>query len=140
MPAVFEHSHTVTADEIDDLGHASNLFYLRWTQAAAIAHSAVQGWPVEAYRRLGAGFVVRSHRIEYLRPALLGDEIIVRTWVADFRRTRSLRKYQIRHAQQRAVLAEAETLWAFVNFASGRPARVPPELKAAFEVVGEQVP
>jgi acyl-CoA thioester hydrolase len=135
MPAVYEHIHTVAAAEIDELGHAGNLVYLQWTQAAAIAHSALQGWPAEAYRRLGAGFVVRSHQIEYLRPAYVGERIVVRTWVADFRRASSLRKYEIRHADDGGLLARAETLWAFVNLASGRPTRIPPDLEAAFEIV-----
>ncbi len=134
MPAIYEHSHIVLPAEIDELGHAGNVVYLHWTQTAAIAHSAAQGWPGEAYRRLGAGFVVRSHSIEYLRPALLGDRLVIRTWVADFRRVSSLRKYEIRQADG-PLLAEAETLWAFVNLESGRPARIPPEVQAAFEVV-----
>ncbi len=66
MPAVFEHPLTVTPEHIDQLGHANNLEYLRWALAAALAHSAAQGWPVEAYERMGAGFVVRSHEIKYL--------------------------------------------------------------------------
>src|SRR5262245_11355460 len=95
MPAIYEHSHTVEPEEIDALGHAGNIHYLRWTQAAALAHSAAQGWPEEAYQQLGLGWVVRSHEIEYLRPALAGDELIVRTWVARFKRVTSLRRYQI---------------------------------------------
>ena len=140
MPAVYEHYHTVAAAEIDELGHASNLVYLQWTQAAAIAHSAAQGWPAEAYQRLGSGFLVRSHHIEYLRPALSGDEIVVRTWVADFRRASSLRKYEVLHRGDGGLLAKAETLWAFVNLATGRPARIPPDLQAAFEIVAGERP
>ncbi|HQU47038.1 MAG TPA: acyl-CoA thioesterase, partial [Pirellulales bacterium] len=84
MPAIYEHHHVVRPDEIDELGHANNLAYLRWLQDAAVAHSAVQGWPAEAYRKLGLGWVVRSHEITYERPALPGDAVVVRTWVASF--------------------------------------------------------
>ena len=49
---------------------------------AAIAHSTDNGWLPERYYELGAGWVVRSHQITYLRPALEGDELIIRTWVA----------------------------------------------------------
>lgn|SRR5487761_1439487 len=79
MPAIYEHRHVVVPDEIDELGHANNLAYLRWLQDAALAHSAVQGWPADAYKRLGLGWVVRSHEITYERPALAGDRVIVRT-------------------------------------------------------------
>ena len=54
MPAVFLHPHRVHEDEIDVLGHANNLAYLKWMLAAALAHSDVQGWPADRYHTLGA--------------------------------------------------------------------------------------
>lgn len=135
MPAVYEHLHTVLAEEIDALGHANNLAYLRWALAAALAHSAAQGWPGQAYRELGAGWVVRSHQIEYLRPTFAGDEIIVRTWVADFRKVTSLRRYRIIRRSDARLLAAAATDWAFVNYATGKPTRVPPEVISSFQLV-----
>jgi acyl-CoA thioester hydrolase len=135
VPAIYEHRHTVAADEIDELGHASNIVYLQWTQAAAVAHSSLQGWTPEAYRRLGMAFIARSHRIEYLRPALAGDELLIRTWVADFRSASSTRKYEVLRASDGAVLATAETVWAFIKLDTGRPTRIPPEIQAAFQIV-----
>src|SRR5262245_6791693 len=105
-------------------------------QSAAMAHSAAQGWPAEAYQRLGAGWVVRSHQIEYLRPAFPKEEIIVRTWVADFKKVTSLRRYEIVRGSGDAeiVLAKAATDWAFIHFATHQPRRIPPEVLAAFDV------
>ena len=135
MPAVFDHRHVVIAAEIDALGHVNNLAYLGWMQTAALAHSAAQGWPPEKYQELGLGWVVRSHQITYERPAFLGDEIIVRTWVAGFRRASSVRRYDILRAADAKRLASAATNWAFVNYANGMPARVPPEIVGSFELV-----
>ena len=70
------------ADAIDIHGHVNNQEYLRWMEEIAIEHSTAQGWPMERYLNSGASWYVRSHFIEYLRPALLGDEIAVCTWVA----------------------------------------------------------
>jgi acyl-CoA thioester hydrolase len=137
MPAIFEYRHSVTDAEIDDvLRHVNNLAYLKWMQMAAMAHSAAQGWPTEAYLKLGAGWVVRSHQIEYLSPALPGDEIVVRTWVADLGKATSLRRYKIvRGGAQETVLAVAATDWAFIQFANHVPRRIPPEVAGAFEIV-----
>jgi acyl-CoA thioester hydrolase len=135
MPGIYEHRLTAQASDIDELGHVNNLAYLAWMQAAALAHSAAQGWPGERYRQLGANWVVRSHHIEYLRPAMLGDEIVVRTWVADFRKVTSLRRYEIVRRSDDRLLAKAATDWAFVTRAAGRPTRVPPEVMQAFEIV-----
>jgi acyl-CoA thioester hydrolase len=135
MPAILEWTHTVVEHDLDGLGHANNISYLKWMQAAALAHSAAQGWPVEAYAALGCGWVVRSHFIEYLVPALLGDTIVVRTWVADLKKVTSLRKFLIVKAGRGDVLARAETNWAFVDYRTGSPKRIPPEVARAFEIV-----
>lgn len=139
MPAIFEHAHIVSDDDLDLLGHASNLSYLKWMQTAALAHSAAQGWPSEAYRQLGAGWVVRSHRIEYRQAAFGGDRIIVRTWVADMKKVTSLRRYDILRPGERGetLLATAATDWAFIHYATGVPKRIPAEVSAAFEIVAE---
>jgi acyl-CoA thioester hydrolase len=134
MPAVYEHCITVMQQDIDELGHANNLRYLAWMQAAALAHSAALGWPFARYVEMGAGWVVRTHEIKYLSPAFAGDELIVRTWIAEFRRVSCLRRYKIVRTADRAFLAGAATEWAFVDFAKGSPLRVPPEVAAAFTV------
>ena len=63
MTAVFDYPHTVVAEDIDELGHAGNYHYVKWMQRAAVAHSTANGWSHEDYQRLGAGWVVRAHRI-----------------------------------------------------------------------------
>ena len=135
MPKIYEHFHTVGDDEIDQLGHANNVAYVEWMQAAAVAHTAAQGWPGERYQQLGAGWVVRSHTIEYHRPALAGDRVVVRTWVATMKRVTSLRRYRIVRPTDGALLATAETKWAFVSYDTGRPERIPRRIAQAFEVV-----
>ncbi len=135
MPEIFLHSHVVQTDEIDDLGHANNVFYIAWLQDAAVAHSAAQGWPGPRYHALGQGWVVRSHAIEYLLPAFAGDHVVVETWVASMKKVTSLRRYQIIRQGDGALLATAETNWAFVDLVTGKPVRIPPEVAAAFVVV-----
>ena len=135
MPAIFEHPHCVTEAEIDALGHANNLAYLAWMQTAALAHSAAQGWPGEAYYRLGSGWVVRSHRINYVLPAFAADELVVRTWVATMKKASSLRRYDVVRPADGKTLAQAATDWAFIDFATGLPRRVPDEIRMAFELV-----
>lgn len=135
MPDVFEYSHTVTAESIDGLGHVNNVAYVDWMQLAAVAHSAAQGWPAERYRRLGRGWVVRSHKIEYLQPAFAGDHVVVRTWVATMTKVTSVRRYQILRVPEETLLAEAETNWVFVKYATGQPTRIPREISDAFVLV-----
>ncbi len=127
----YSYQHTVTPDEIDDLNHAGNFHYVKWMQHASIAHSTANGWPPQRYNELGAGWVARTHRITYLKPAYEGDTIAVKTWVAKMRAAISLRCYEITNASGE-MLAIAETDWAFVNYAREKPVRIPAEVSSCF--------
>lgn len=135
MPAIYQHLHRVSDTEIDELNHANNAAYVLWMQAAAIAHSTAQGWPTERYRAASYAWVARSHKIDYLLPAHEGDELIVHTWVVDMQRVSSLRRYEITRGGDQDVLARAETRWVFVDLASRKPTRIPPEVQVDFELV-----
>lgn len=137
MPAIFEDERRVVSSEIDLMGHVNNIEYLRWTQRAAVRHSDAQGWTTEDYLRLGQGWLVRSHLIEYRQPALLGDTVVIRTWIADMKKVTSWRRFRIFRSADQALLADASTNWVFVNFQSGTLCRIPSEVRRAFEVVEE---
>ncbi len=138
MPRIHRHALTVPPGAIDGNGHASNVAYVQWMQDAAVSHSSAQGWTPERYRSIRATWVVRSHAIEYLQPARAGDAIEVVTWVADFKKIRSRRKYRFVRTGDGVVLARAETGWIFVSAETGQPRPAPPEVVAAFEVAGEE--
>ena len=72
--------------------------------------------------------------VEYRRPALEGDGLYVVTWVHDFRRAFSLRKYRFERGGDGVVLAEGETQWVFVDAATARPRSIPAEVAAMFDV------
>jgi acyl-CoA thioester hydrolase len=129
---IFRHRVRVEAADVDELGHANNIHYLRWLQDAAIAHSSAVGLGFERYVALGGVFVVRRHEIDYLRSALRGDELEVRTHVATVMAAKSERKYDIVRLGDEAIIARALTLWGFVDVASGRPMRIPDEIYVAF--------
>ena len=135
MPRIYIHRLEVPDDVIDVNQHVNNLAYLRWMQDVATAHSVVQGWPFERYLGLGAGWFVRSHFIEYLRPAFAGDALAIHTWVADIAARSSTRRYLFAREGDGQHVARAETLWVWVDFATGRPARIPGEVVASFPIV-----
>jgi acyl-CoA thioester hydrolase len=129
---IYRHPHVVRADEIDELGHASNVMYLRWVQEAAIAASADRGWDRQAYLSLGCVFVVRRHEIDYLLPAMQGDELELCTWVEAWSAATSLRKTRIVRKRDAREVGVASTTWALVAADTGRPTRIPAEMKQAF--------
>jgi acyl-CoA thioester hydrolase len=138
MPRVFRHSLTVPNEAVDVHGHVNNLEYLRWMQEAAVQHSAAQGWPPERYMETGESWFVRSHSIDYLRPAVAGDDLSILTWVAGFESRRSPRRYWCVRDSDHQVLAKAETVWIYVDLATGRAIPIREELKQDFEFVSEE--
>jgi acyl-CoA thioester hydrolase len=127
-------SLTVAEADIDELGHASNLSFLRWVIEAAVAHSLALGLGPEEYRRRGQSFVVRRHTIDYLRSVYAGDEILVETRVVSMRTASSERETLVLDAKSGARVAHARSLWAFVDLAAGRPARIPADVSARFAI------
>lgn len=127
---------TPTAEDIDELGHVSNLVYLRWVQDVATAHSSARGWDVERYRALGAVFMIRRHEIDYIAQVSLGEALRAETWVDTWRPASCIRKTEL--LRDGKVVARAATTWAMIGFATGRPQRIPEDLIALF--VGPQAP
>ncbi len=121
---------TPTAADIDELGHVSNLVYLRWVLEVAMAHSRSVGWDHAEYRARGGVFVVRRHEIDYLQPVVEGESIIASTWVDTWRGASCIRKTEIARGEQ--IVTRAATTWAFMAFASGRPIRIPDDILACF--------
>ena len=134
-PTPFTLAIEVGDDAIDMLDHVSNIAYLRWIQDAALAPSAAVGLGLDAYGQLGAVFVVRRHEIDYLRPALRGETLEVRTWIDSAFAAKCKRATEIVRvaaAAEPIVVARAMTTWGFVEFATGRPVRIPDSVRAAF--------
>ena len=131
-PHAFEISVLVQPADIDQQKHVNNTVYLRWVQEVATAH-----WEAlaPATARETIGWVVVRHEIDYKLPAGLGDEVLLRTWVGDATRVTFERFTEIRRASNHELLAQARTLWVPVNTATGRPARIPPEVRALFPLL-----
>ncbi len=128
--SAFAHRFRVQAADIDELGHANNVVWVRWLNEAAIAHSEAVGLGREGMRAFGVLWLVRRHDIEYLEPALLDQELIAFTWPATMHGATSLRRTLIQRGDR--VLARAETTWVLIDAASKRPRRVTADLLAAY--------
>ena len=136
MEALYRIEIIVPAEAVDRNRHVNNVAYVQWMQDAAIQHSAVTGC-TRMTEAIGATWVARMHRIEYLSPAFAGEAITVLTWVADFRKVRSLRRYKFVRAADQKLLAQGETDWVLIDVATGRPREIPTEMAKLFELVSD---
>ena len=129
--ATFEMTVSVVPGDIDEQNHVNNTVYLRWVQEVATAH-----WEAIASSEAqeSIGWVVLRHEIDYKAPACLGDDVILRTWVGKATRLTFERFTEIRRSSDGQLLSSARTLWCPINAQTGRPVRVPPEVREQFSI------
>ena len=133
---IYRYSFRVPEDVVDGNGHVTNVAYVGWMQEAATQHAEAAGC-IQATKAAGASWIVRSHQIEYLRPLFAGDEVCVMTWVSNFRKLRSLRKYKFIRPMDNAVLAQGATDWVLIDTQTKRPRLISEEVKGALLLVPE---
>ena len=137
ISSVYSKSFLIPETAIDENGHVNNVTYVQWMQDIAVEHYEAIGG-VNPMQLLGATWVVREHKIEYLLPAFAGEEIEIRTWIEDVRRVRSLRKYEFVRKSDGKVLVRGETDWVFVDAKTGRPVAIPQEVFKVFSSTTEK--
>jgi acyl-CoA thioester hydrolase len=117
----------VKKKDIDNLNHVNNIQYLNWVLKAAEEH-----WNFVTKKQYNQNFawVVFRHEIDYLKPAMLHDEISVTTWIENNYGVKSERLVYIKRNQE--LLVKAKTIWVFVNKKSMKPARIPQEISKLF--------
>jgi acyl-CoA thioester hydrolase len=131
VSSVYSKTFLIPQSAIDGNGHVNNVAYVQWMQDIAVEHYESIGG-VNPMQRIGATWVVREHKIEYLLPAFAGEEIEIRTWIEDIRRVRSLRKYEFVRSSDSKTLVRGETDWVFVDIKTGMPLGIPQEVFELF--------
>lgn len=132
MPIIHSEPFRARYYECGAHGHMTNLAYLRWMPEAAFAASTAVGYDFAHYTDLGHVWLVRETDLDYLSPVRYADESLIRTWVADFRRSHSRRRYDFIRAGAGERVASAATDWVYTDAQTLRPATVPVAMQLAF--------
>lgn len=133
ISSVYVKDFLIPHSAIDENGHANNVSFVQWMQEIAVEHYASIGG-IHPMQLIGASWVVREHKVEYLLPAFEGEGIQIRTWVENVRRVRSLRKYEFVRKTDGKILVRGETDWVFVDVKTGMPRAIPDDVYKVFTV------
>lgn len=129
MSARFTRAFTAQARHIDVMGHVNNAVWVEWIQDIATAHWDRTAAP--EHRAAHVWLVVR-HEIDYRGNIAEGEHVTGETWIeGEPRGARSVRCVDFRDQEGKTIVS-AQTTWAMLDRASGRPARVTPEIIAPF--------
>jgi acyl-CoA thioester hydrolase len=131
-PEVYRMQRQVKWQDIDALQHVNNAVYMDYVNECSLQVCNAHGWPWQ--RMVDESFAVylRQARLQYLQPAVLGDELEVATWVSEVRRASSSRHYTLKRCSDGALLAQAYLLSAWVDLQTGLPIRIPQHMLADF--------
>jgi acyl-CoA thioester hydrolase len=125
----------VTAAHIDVLGHMNHKHYVALAEDVAIAHWEAAAHPDDQH---AYAWVASRIEIDFLRETLEGETLEVRTWVGTHRGARFDRHVSIVGADG-VERARAVTVWACIDTARRRPARVPARVLERFGAPGAPV-
>jgi acyl-CoA thioester hydrolase len=119
--------------ETDRMGVVHHANYVIWFELARTHLCALSGFHYADIEKLGYLLMVTGLEISYRRPAHYGDTVGVLCWAERFA-SRAVRfAYEVRRGAD--LLASGATDHVWVEAASGRPCRVPEQLRRPFELL-----
>lgn len=89
------------------------------------------GFSYAEFERRGYGFVVVEASLRYRKPARFDDELVIRTGLADLGRASLVFEYEVSKGGE--TIASGRTRHGCMDLATGRPGRVPEELRIKSE-------
>jgi len=128
MPLVHERTFRVRNYECDAIGHLNSVNYLRLMQETAFDASAAAGYGQKRYAEMNRIWLIRESEIEYHLPVFYDQSVRVRTWIADFRRVSSRRRYEFRLEGEDTLCARGFSDWVLLETATLLPASIPRQL------------
>jgi len=119
--------------DTDAGGMVHNIAYLRLVEIARTQLAASLGWTLEQMGRTGLVPVVARTEIDYLKPARLGDKLIVTAELVRMEKVRFLIKFEIAAADQPdLIFVRCVQTMVTVQLPAGRPQRVPQAWREAY--------
>ena len=129
-PWRFEHELEVQFRDCDPMGHVNNAVYLTYLESARFA------WWRHAFGPQGLqehGVILARTEIDYRKPALPGDRLLVRLRVERVGRSSFGVAYEIVNAKTRELVAEAKSVQVAYDYAQGRSVPLSETLRARLE-------
>ncbi|MDR1804349.1 MAG: acyl-CoA thioesterase [Treponema sp.] len=116
---------TVRTYECDSYGHVNNANYLNYLEVARYQFLKDAAFDYPAMIKAGYGIYVARVEIDYKKPALADDQLLLKT--------RPIKKGAVSGIMAQEIwrgadlLATAKVTWAFVD-SKGTPSKIPAEL------------
>lgn len=117
--------------ETDASGIVWHGSYIAWLEAARTAFIRDLGLPYPDLVAAGFGFVVSELSLNYKRPAVYGDVVLIHTRLTRLQSRKMTLDYRLTRQSTGEPLSTARTVLIFVT-GNGTATSIPPEWRALF--------
>ena len=127
---MFEHELEVRFRDCDPMGHVNNAVYLTYFEVARFA------WWRRAFGPDGPadhGFIVARVEIDYRKPALTDQRLLVRLRLAAMGRSSFTVAYEILNGRTLELVAEGRSVQVAYDYARGGPVPLSDDVRARLE-------
>jgi len=114
----------VRSYECDSYGHVNNANYLNYLEFARYELLKDVGFDYPAVVKAGYGVYVARIEIDYKKPAITDDELLIKSWPIKKGAVSGVIVQHIMRGDD--LLVEANVTWAFVD-SKGMPTKIPAE-------------
>ncbi len=118
--------------DTDCAGVVHNIVYLRFIEVARTLLAEQLGMGLVEMARTQTFPVVVRTEIDYRKPAVLGDQLVVHGWLESVERLRFWCGFEIRRPSDSALIATSRQMLAVIQMPAGKPVRLPADWATRF--------
>lgn len=124
--STFETELAVRPDDIDMNNHVHVSKYADYVLAARYDQmERCYKMPMDEFVKMGFGWVVVTSYIEYKRPLFIGDVVLIRTSIAEVRKTGVKVVFEMLKKETKKLVSTGYFEYSLVNAATGRATEIP---------------
>ena len=118
--------------DTDAGGVVHNIAYLRFIETARTLLAVKKGMDWQFMQETSVFPVILRTEIDYRRPAILGDDLEVHSWLGEATSARFWCHFEIHRPSDKKVLVTCQQSLAFVKMPEGKPLRLPQGFPSPF--------
>jgi YbgC/YbaW family acyl-CoA thioester hydrolase len=118
--------------DTDCAGVVHNIAYLRFIEIARTRLGRQMGMHLAEMARTQTYPVVVRTEIDYRKPAVLDDHLVVHGWLESVDRLRFWCAFEIRRPSDSALLARSRQMLAIIEMPAAKPVRLPADWATRF--------
>lgn len=133
MTTRFTSEIPVRPDDIDMFQHVHNSRYLDYIQAARYDQMInCYKMSMEEFMIMGYGFVVKRAELNFKRPLIMGDVMLISTQVKNFDGADIVVEFEILNKKKEKIACDGVMLYTMINLKTGRSEKIPEEIQQKF--------